>query len=79
MKFLIAEQNIGGGATRDQAEKVIELLRKRGWDVAYGVGRNVATDISEFGKEDQIQDAFSDDFMACIAELEGIAADGRTG
>jgi acid phosphatase class B len=69
MKFFIAEQNIGDDATKEQAEKLIELLKKRGWDVEYGIGRNVATDVSEFGQEEKIQESFADDFMLCISEL----------
>ncbi len=72
MKFFIAEQNIGDDATKEQAEKLIELLKKKGWDVEYGIKRNVATDVSEFGKEDGIQDAFANDFMLCLSEIEGI-------
>jgi len=37
MKFYIAEQNIGGDATKEQAEKLIELLKAKGWDVEYGI------------------------------------------
>jgi hypothetical protein len=70
MKFLIAEQNIGDNATKEQAEKLIELLKKKGWDVEYGSGRNVATDVSEFGQEEKMQDSFADDFMICISQLE---------
>jgi hypothetical protein len=70
MKFYIAEQNIGDDATKEQAEKVIGMLKEKGWDVEYGVKRNVATDISEFGKEESIQDAFANDFMACISQLD---------
>ena len=70
MKFFIAEQNLGGGATRKDAEVLIEMLRARGWDVAYGTRPNVATDMSEFGQEEQIQDRFADDFMACLAQME---------
>ena len=70
MKFYIAEQNIGDDATKEQAEKVIGMLKEKGWDVEYGVKRNVATDIAEFGKEESIQDAFANDFMACISQLE---------
>ena len=69
MKFFIAEQNLGSDATKEQVEKLIEMLREKGWDVEYGVGRNVATDISEFGQEERIQDAFSDDFMTCLSML----------
>lgn len=70
MKFYIAEQNIGDDATKEQAEKVIEMLKAKGWNVEYGIKRNVATDVSEFGQEESIQDAFSNDFMACISQLE---------
>jgi len=70
MKFFIAEQNIGDNATKEQAEKVVELLRQKGWDVDYGVGKNVAIDVAEFGQEEQIQDRFADDFMSCCAQIE---------
>jgi hypothetical protein len=70
MKFFIAEKNIGDDATKEQAEKLIEMLKAKGWDVEYGVKRNKATDISEFGKEAEIQSAFADDFMACLTQME---------
>ena len=70
MKFFIAEQNIGDDATKEQALKVIELLKTKGWDVQYGIGKNVAIDVSEFGQEEQIQDRFANDFMDCIAQIE---------
>ena len=70
MKFLIAEQNIGDDATKEQAEKLIELLKEKGWDVEYGIGKNVANDVAEFGQEEKIQEAFADDFMICISQLE---------
>ena len=70
MKFFIAEQNIGDDATKEQAERLIELLKEKGWDVEYGIGRNVATDISEFGQEEEIQSRFADDFMDCISQME---------
>ncbi len=70
MKFFIAEQNIGDDATKEQAEKLIEMLKAKGWDVEYGAKRNKATDVSEFGKEEEIQSSFADDFMACLSEME---------
>ena len=70
MKFYIAEQNIGGDATKEQAEKLVELLKAKGWDVEYGIGKNVATDISEFGQEERMQDDFADDFMLCLSLME---------
>jgi len=70
MKFFIAEGNLGGNATREQAEVLIQILRKRGWDVAYGIAGNKATDISEFGREEKIQSLFADDFMACLSQIE---------
>ena len=69
MKFFIAEANIGGDATRPQAEQVVNMLKKKGYDVEYGIGENKATDISEFGQEERLQEAFSDDFMACLDQL----------
>jgi hypothetical protein len=75
MKFFIAEQNIGDDATKEQALQVIELLKAKGWDVDYGLGKNVATEVSEFGQEEQIQDRFADDFMECIAQVEQQADD----
>ena len=70
MKFFIVEKNIDDGATKEQAEKLIEMLKARGWDVEYGAKRNVATDVSEFGQEDRLQSKFADDFMDCIAKME---------
>ena len=70
MTFSIVEKNIGDDITRQQAEKVTEMLQELGWDVEYGMGKNKPTDISEFGREDVIYQDFADDFMTCIAELE---------
>ena len=70
MKFIIAEGNIGGNATREQVEELIKLLKKRGWDVEYGIAKNIATDISEFGQEQRLQSLFADDFMACLSQIE---------
>ncbi len=69
MKFYIAEGNLGDHASREQAEQVIRLLQEKGWDVEYGLSRNRATDISEFGREEKIQDDFAEDFMACLERL----------
>lgn len=69
MKFYIAEANIGGDATRAQAEKVVTMLRAKGYDVEYGVGQNKATDIAEFGQEERLQDTFTEDFLACLDQL----------
>ncbi len=70
MKFYIVEKNIGDDVTRQQTEKVIDMLQERGWDVEYGMGKNKPTDISEFGREDTIYQNFVDDFMTCITEVE---------
>jgi len=70
VKFYIAEGNLGEGFSRDQAEKLIRLLKDKGWDVEYGLRRNRATDISEFGREEAIQEAFAEDFMSCLSLLE---------
>ena len=70
MKFYIAEGNLGSDATKEQAEQLIEILKTKGWDVEYGVKRNVATEVSEFGQEDRIQDDFANDFMECLTQME---------
>lgn len=70
MKFFLAEQNLGADATKEQAEQLIKLLKEKGWDVEYGIGKNVATDISEFGQEEKIQDKFADDFMSFLSQME---------
>ena len=70
MKFFIMERNIGEDATKEQAEKLIEMLKANGWDVEYGAKRNVATDVSEFGQEDRLQSKFADDFMDCLSKME---------
>lgn len=70
MKFYIAEGNLGSGAPKELALKLIDKLRSKGWDVEYGVQKNKPTDMSEFGREEQITGAFADDFMACLAEIE---------
>ena len=69
MKFYIAEGNIGSDATKEQAEKVIELLKSKGWDVEYGVKNNKATNVSEFGQEEKLLETFTDDFMTCLTVL----------
>ncbi len=70
MKFFLAEQNLGADATKEQAEQLIKLLKEKGWDVEYGIGKNVATDILEFGQEEKIQDKFADDFMSFLSQME---------
>ena len=70
MKFFIAEGNLGGQASRAQVDQLIQMLRNKGWDVEYGAARNRATDISEFGHEEKIQDDFAKDFMECLAQID---------
>ena len=69
MKFFIVEGNIGNDATKEQALELIKMLKKMGWDVEYGKGKNKPTDVSEFGQEENITDSFSSAFMDCIAKL----------
>lgn len=69
MKFYLAEGNIGKGTTREQVDNVIALLRDKGWNVEYGSKQNKAEDVTEFGREEEIQDAFSKDFMTCVETL----------
>ncbi len=70
MKFFLAEANLGENATRQQVDELITLLKKKGWDVEYGLAKNRATDISEFGQEERLLSLFADDFMSCLAEIE---------
>jgi hypothetical protein len=70
MKYFLSEGNLGSGATREQVDAVIQKLKARGWHVEYGAGNNKPEDISEFGQEQILLDAFSEDFMACLDELE---------
>jgi len=69
MKFFIVEGNIGNNATKEQTLELIELLKKEGWNVEYGKGKNKPADMSEFGQEENITDSFSNAFMAGIAKL----------
>jgi hypothetical protein len=69
MKYFLSEGNLGTGATREQVDAVIKKLKGRGWHVEYGAGNNKAEDISEFCREQELLDAFSDDFMLCLDEL----------
>lgn len=69
MKFYIVEGNIGKNTSREQVDNVIKLLKSKGWDVEYGAQRNKAEDVSEFGREEEIQDEFSKDFMKCVEVL----------
>ena len=69
MKFFIEEGNIGNDATKEQALELIEMLKKMGWDVEYGREKNKPADVSEFGREENITDSFSNAFMDCIAKL----------
>ena len=77
MKFFIAEGNLGGEVSREQVDRLIALLKEKGWDVEYGAAQNRATDVSEFGREEAIQDAFADDFMACLVEIDADSPDGN--
>jgi hypothetical protein len=70
MKFFLAEGNLGSGATREQVDVLIQKLKDKGWHVEYGAGNNKPEDISEFGREQILLDAFSVDFMLCLEEIE---------
>jgi hypothetical protein len=69
MKFYLAEGNLGQDATREQVDLVIQKLKEKGWNVEYGLGNNRADDVSEFGREQQLTDAFADAFMVVLDEL----------
>jgi len=70
MKFFLAEGNLGEGATRQQVDTVIQKLKDRGWNVTYGMIMNKSDDISDIGQEEKLLDAFANDFMSCLDELE---------
>jgi len=55
MQFYLVEGNIGEDTTREQVDNVITLLRQKGWKVEYGAERNKAEDVTEFGREEEIQ------------------------
>ena len=70
MKFFLSERNLGTDASKKQALAVIEMLVQRGWDVEYGERPNQVTDDAEYGQEEKLMDAFTDDFMYCVDQLE---------
>ena len=70
MKFYLSEKNISNSATKEQTLKVIELLGHKGWDVDYGEKANQVTDDSEVGQEEKLMDAFTEDFLTCLEQLE---------
>jgi muramidase (phage lysozyme) len=70
MKFYIAEKNIGNDIQKSDVQKVIDFLVKKGWDVAYGIRENELTSDDEKERQSEIEDAFADDFMNCLDELE---------
>ncbi|CAN2042258.1 conserved hypothetical protein [Candidatus Magnetomoraceae bacterium gMMP-15] len=65
MKFFLGEKNLGNDATREQVDKVIEMLKEKAWNVEYGLKANQA-EPDDVGKEEEIQDAFADDFIVCL-------------
>ncbi|KPA08813.1 hypothetical protein MHK_010968 [Candidatus Magnetomorum sp. HK-1] len=69
MKFYIGEKNIGIDATKEQVDQVIAYLKKKGWDVSYGMRENELTSDEENDRQEEIADAFADDFMNCLTEL----------
>ena len=71
MKFFLSEKNLGGEATKKQTLAVIEMLVQKGWDVEYGEKENTVSDPSERGQEEKLMDAFTDDFLQCLAQVEG--------
>jgi hypothetical protein len=46
------------------------MLVQKGWDVAYGEKANEATDPSEHGQEEKLMDAFTEDFLRCLEQME---------
>lgn len=70
MKFFLSEKNLGTEATKEHALAVIEMLVEKGWDVAYGEKANEVTDPSELEQSQKIMDAFTEDFLRCIEQME---------
>ena len=70
MKFFLSEKNLGTEATRQQTLAVIEKLVQKGWDVEYGEKANRVSDPAEHGQEQKLMDAFTDDFLRCLEQVE---------
>lgn len=70
MKFFLSEKNLGTDASKKQTLAVIELLVRKGWDVEYGEKANQVTDPAEHAKAQELMDAFTEDFMRCIEQIE---------
>jgi hypothetical protein len=70
MKFFLSERNLGPDATKKLTLTVIEMLVQKGWDVEYGEKANQVTDPSEQGQEQKLMDAFTNDFLQCLEQVE---------
>ena len=71
MKFFLSEKNLGTDSTKKQTLRVIEMLVQRGWDVAYGEKANQVTDPSEQGQAEKLMDAFTEDFIKVLEQVDG--------
>jgi len=69
MKFYLGEKNIGNEATKDQVDQVIAFLKNKGWDVSYGTKENTPESDDEKNRQSELEDAFADDFIACLDTL----------
>jgi len=69
MKFYLGEKNIGNEATKEQVDQVINFLKNKGWDVSYGTKENIPESDDEKVRQRELEDAFADDFMACLDDL----------
>ena len=70
MKFFLSEKNLGTESTKEQTLQVIKLLVQKGWDVEYGQKANEVTDQSELGQEEKLMDAFTEDFLSCLEQID---------
>jgi hypothetical protein len=70
MKFYLGEKNIGNEATKTQVDQVIDYLKNKGWDVSYGTQENTPETDDEKMRQRELEEAFADDFMACLDALE---------
>lgn len=74
MKFFLSEKNLGTDSTKKQTLRVIELLVQKGWDVEYGEKANLVTDPAEEGQAEQLMDAFTEDFLKVLEQVDSETA-----
>ena len=69
-EVLITEEHLGGDATRENTDRMIDLLRERGWNVRYGAskpGPQFTTDLGDVDHD--AQSDFDSDWNECLSLL----------